>query len=253
MDTIIYLSPHLDDAVLSCGAFIWEQVHSEKKTVEIWTVFAADPSQVELSAFASELHMRWQTGREGPALRRSEDEKACARLGSKAIHLPFPDCIYRSLPDGSGPRISTNGDLFSFDLQKDLPLVREVTHYLAGNLPMDCDLIVPLGVGSHIDHQIVRMAAEALNRRLLYHADFPYAGDHPDQVKEKTIESMEPIRYPTGQIGLNAWQEAVAAYVSQISTFWPSVEEMKTALEEYSKSAQGSILWKKKLDVLPGD
>ena len=244
MDKIIYLSPHLDDAVLSCGAIIWEQVHSEKKNVEIWTVFAADPPQTELSTFADEIHVRWQTGSEGPALRRSEDEQACARLGSKAFHLSFPDCIYRSLPNGSGARITTNDDLFSFDPQKDQPLVQEVTQYLAGNLPKDCDLIVPLGVGNHIDHQIVCLAAEALHRSLFYYADFPYAGYLPDQVKEKTFGIMEPLYHPPDQIGLRAWQEAVADYWSQISTFWPSLEEMKTALQDYSKSEQGSILWR---------
>jgi LmbE family N-acetylglucosaminyl deacetylase len=244
MDKIIYLSPHLDDAVLSCGAIIWDQVHSEKKAVELWTVFAADPPTTELYTFASELHVRWQTGREGPALRRSEDEQACGRLGCKAIHLPFPDCIYRSLPDGSAARIKTNDDLFSFNPQKDLPLVREVSHYLTSILPKGCTLIAPLGVGSHIDHQIVRLAAEALHRPLLYYADFPYAGNHPNQVKEKTFGIMEPLRYQPDQTGLKAWQEAVAAYQSQISTFWPSLDEMDTALEEYSKSEQGSILWK---------
>lgn len=245
MHKIIYLSPHLDDAVLSCGAIIWEQVHSEKMAVEIWTVFAADPPQTGLSTFANELHSRWRTGREGPALRRSEDEQACARLSSKAIHLPFPDCIYRSLPDGSGARITANEELFSFDPQKDLPVVQDITHYLAGNLPKDCDLVVPLGVGKHIDHQIVRLAADALHRPLLYYADYPYAGDHPDQVKEKTFGIMEPLYHSPDETGLRAWQEAVAAYQSQVSTFWPSLDEMKTALEDYSRSEPGSILWRR--------
>jgi len=38
----IYLSPHLDDAVLSCGGIIWQQVQSGHQ-VEIWTICAADP------------------------------------------------------------------------------------------------------------------------------------------------------------------------------------------------------------------
>jgi len=37
----IYISPHFDDAVLSCGGLIWEQTH-KGITVEIWTVCAGD-------------------------------------------------------------------------------------------------------------------------------------------------------------------------------------------------------------------
>jgi LmbE family N-acetylglucosaminyl deacetylase len=243
MQKALYLSPHLDDAVLSCGAIIYDQVHAQGQAVEIWTVCAADAPTGELSAFAADLHQRWQTGREGPALRRREDEAACALLGCRALHLPFADCIYRFLPEGEA-RIAENDDLFSFDFSKDQPMVNTLAAYLREHLPENCDLVLPLGVGGHIDHRITRLGAEKLNRPLQYYADFPYAGGNSDKVKEQLRTGMHPQCYSPSADGLRAWQDATAAYESQISTFWPSTTAMKSALIEYSRSELGSVLWR---------
>ena len=45
-------------------------------------------------------------------------------------------------------------------------------------------LIVPLTAGHHVDHLVVRAAAESLRRELVYYEDYPYA--------EKP-ERLEPI------------------------------------------------------------
>ncbi|NTU55874.1 MAG: PIG-L family deacetylase, partial [Anaerolineales bacterium] len=46
----IYLSPHLDDAVLSAGGLIYEQTRSGTP-VEIWTFMCGVPSGTEFSPF----------------------------------------------------------------------------------------------------------------------------------------------------------------------------------------------------------
>jgi hypothetical protein len=114
---------------------------------------------------------------------------------------------------------------------------------LLERVPESCDLVTPLGVGGHIDHRITRLAAEALHRPLHYYADFPYAGGHPDEVKVKLKAGMLARYYPPSEAGLRSWQKATAAYVSQISTFWPSMDAMKSALLEYSQSELGNTLW----------
>src|SRR5512139_3118661 len=76
----IYLSPHLDDAALSCGGLIWEQVHAGD-TVSVWTICAGDPPNGSLSPFAEALHARWQSGIEAAVLRREEDVTSCLLLG----------------------------------------------------------------------------------------------------------------------------------------------------------------------------
>jgi LmbE family N-acetylglucosaminyl deacetylase len=98
---MVYLSPHFDDVVLSCGGLVWEQLQAGQP-VEIWTLGAGVPQEgLALSEFAQQLHERWQTGIEAVATRRMEDETAMLRLGAVARYWDLPDCIYRRLPDGS--------------------------------------------------------------------------------------------------------------------------------------------------------
>ncbi len=93
----LYLSPHLDDAALSCGGLIWEQAQSGEE-VSLWTICAGDPPSGPLSPFAESVHARWGTGREASAARRAEDIRSCAILGAAFHHLSIPDCIYRRSP-----------------------------------------------------------------------------------------------------------------------------------------------------------
>lgn len=244
MEKVIYLSPHLDDAVLSCGAIIWNQINLEDKAVEVWTIFAGDPPRGSISPFAQELHQRWQTASEATLARRSEDRLACERLGCKAVHLDFPDCIYRFQANSAQPRIIRNEDLFTFNPDLDSPMIDILSHHLRKNLPDNCTVIVPLGVGGHIDHRITRLAAETLPQPHMYFADFPYAAEHPEEISEKTAGMNDILRYPIFPAGLQAWQFAVSAYASQISSFWPSIEASARALESYAATKNGNTLWK---------
>jgi LmbE family N-acetylglucosaminyl deacetylase len=90
----VYLSPHLDDAVFSCGGLILRQTNAGDD-VQVVTVFTGDPPVGELTPFAYELHRRW--GGEGSpmGLRRAEDLVACGRLGASVVHLGLADAVYR--------------------------------------------------------------------------------------------------------------------------------------------------------------
>ena len=57
MLTHVYLSPHLDDAVLSCGGMIHRQAQAGERVVVV-TVCAGDPPPGPLSDFARSLHER---------------------------------------------------------------------------------------------------------------------------------------------------------------------------------------------------
>ena len=84
----IYLSPHFDDAVLSCGGLIWEQA-KKGKAVEIWTICAGDAPPGLLSPLARECHQLW--GVPSPELlvptRRIENLEAAVTLGASTVKL----------------------------------------------------------------------------------------------------------------------------------------------------------------------
>lgn len=256
----IYLSPHLDDAALSCGGLIWEQTQRGDR-VEIWTICAGDPPAGELSPFAAELHQRWQIGVEAVARRREEDLASCQTLSAAPRHFPLPDCIYRRAgegywqPGGNNRRNAESPGAFLYpDYQAifgsihplEFALVEQLANRLSESLPLDATVVCPLTVGGHVDHQLTRLAAEQTQRNLWYYADYPYADDlvqQPDQIER--LLPIQSIRqtFRLSQAAMQAWGRAIAAHRSQISTFWLDLETMQAALQEYYTRMGGAVLW----------
>ncbi len=232
----IYLSPHLDDVALSCGGLIWEQARLGEQ-IEIWTVCAGDPpGNFPLTPFAQELHARWRTGPEAIVQRRHEERAACRALHAMPRLLDVPDCIYRRLPGGR-PLIGGEEDLWNARPETDL--VNSLADRLAREAPADAALVSPLGLGHHVDHRLTRSAAERLKQPLYYYADYPYV-QHGE--RQATEPQRQRVSVAVGPAGLAAWQAAVAEYRSQISTFWPGVEEMRAALRDYWSRGGGASL-----------
>ena len=240
----IFLSPHLDDAVLSCGGFIAERV-TDGDSVQIWTICAGAPPAGPLSPFARQLHQRWGTGRNAINIRRTEDRTACQRLGAISRHFPIPDCIYRRDPITGKPLIAVNDDLFSPLPESQRSLVEELKVLLDADVSSECLLVVPLAFGNHIDHQLVRRAAEGLDRPLWYYTDYPYSAQEPDEYSAFLRSAWQSYDQPVSSAGLQVWQTAVADYKSQISTFWGSVSEMEAAIQAYWSIGGGCKLWRK--------
>ena len=238
----IYLSPHFDDAVLSCGGMIWEQAQAGD-AVEIWTMCAGSPPRgSDLPDFAAQLHAEWRAGSRPMARRRAEDRAACARVGAAQRCWRMQDCIYRRLPDGQA-LIRSGADLWLPVHPGELDLVERLRGWLRRNLPQEAAVVCPLSLGNHVDHRIVRAAAEGLRRPLHYYADYPYVAQKalwpPVGLLDDRLYHIEVTRD-----GLRAWGEGVAAYASQISSLFPSLEEMHAQLEAFWRGGGGSRLWK---------
>ena len=238
----IYLSPHLDDAVLSCGGIIWQQIQSGHQ-VEIWTICSGDPPAGALAPFAQMLHDRWQIGPDSVAGRRAEDVQACRVLGAAWRHFPYADCIYRFNPQTGAPLITDREDLFASPGAADLILAKQVAAEVAALLTAQTQLVAPLTLGSHRDHQLVRRAAEQLGAPLWLYADYPYAASDPDHATHLPA-NVQPQSFLLTPAALTVWQDAVAAYQSQLSSFWDSETQMRLALAEYYQNGGGQILWR---------
>jgi LmbE family N-acetylglucosaminyl deacetylase len=239
--TWIYLSPHLDDAVLSCGGLIWLQAQRGQH-VEIWTICAGDAPPGPVSALAQELHERWQTPFQGVARRRAEDARACQRLGATYRHFNLPDCIYRWLSDG--PLIRENWQIFSPINPAENHLIGEISRLIQDNLPHRARLVTPLSVGGHVDHRLVRAATEQLSRRLWYYSDYPYAARNGKDLTDAASGFERQTSRLIPDAALRAWQDAIADYTTQVSTFWGSREELDADLLKYCREDQGAALWR---------
>lgn len=95
--SVVVLSPHLDDAVLSLGAAIAASSDAE---IAIVTVLAGDPDS-DLPAGEWDARAGFRTAGEAARVRRGEDELACADVGARPVWLPFADEQYpREQGDG---------------------------------------------------------------------------------------------------------------------------------------------------------
>jgi LmbE family N-acetylglucosaminyl deacetylase len=240
----IYLSPHFDDVALSCGGLVWEQVQVGD-AVSIWTLCAGSAPVGELSPFAKAMHMRWQVDEDATKQRRIEDHNSCRRLGATWRYFTIPDCIYRCNPYTGEylypSEISLNGPLQPADTLTIIALQQEIKY----SLPADTLVVIPLGLGNHVDHQLTRLAAEGLHNTAWYYADYPYVLRCKETLENIEQEGWISQVFPISQDGLAAWQNSIAAHGSQISTFWKGEPEMRLAVSAYLLENNGIRLWRK--------
>jgi LmbE family N-acetylglucosaminyl deacetylase len=236
----IYISPHLDDAILSAGGLIHDQALDGNR-VEIWTLVCGFPPEADPSPFAQLNHFLWgfTSVEETVRLRREEDAHAAFIVGAKFVHFDgFPDCIYRRGMDGE-PLYPIDVFVEPHPAEADLPA--QMTAALASCLEPNDVLVCPLGIGGHADHILVRKAVEGLNRPLRYYADVPYVLNHPEELSPLTNGGQAQV-WEVSSAGIAAWVGGIAAYTSQISTLFESPEKMRGAIETYGR--QGICLWK---------
>jgi len=240
----LYLSPHLDDAVLSCGGHIMQLVRAGQ-VVRVVTVFAGDAPAAEVAAaspFVQELHTRWELGLYPSAARRAEDRAALGILGARVTHLPFPDCVYR-LGRMDAPLYPLRDSIFGMVAPIETDLIEDVVHTLRRlRVPRDATVYLPLTAGHHVDHQIVRAAGErwaALRWQVVYYEDYPYA-EQPDEVTAALDQdTLESESVQLDEASLAAKVAAIACYRSQISSFFADQAEMAARVRAYAEIVGG--------------
>jgi len=235
----IYISPHLDDAVLSAGGLIYEQTQSGLD-VEIWTMTCGLPHDAELSPFAQALHYQWGIPATADLLaaRIAEDEKAAGIVGAKTAYFDFLDCIYRRGKN----RDWLYSDVFVPPHEDDADLPARMAESISSRLLPTDNLVCQFGLGSHVDHILVRRAVELIQRPLIYIADIPYLFKSPAELAPQTT-GMKAKAHRITDPGFWSWFEASTAYESQLSGLFDSHEEMEFQFQQYWSEYIGIRLW----------
>jgi len=244
--TRIYLSPHLDDVVLSCGGTLYTQSQQGQK-VQVVTFFAGSPPRTDLTPFTKELQERWGNAKEPMAIRRQEDRAALTILGAQPCHLSFLDCVYRQHPSTGQPLYPTEESIFGeIHPSEDLFHYTLCQTFLETVSPStESTIYAPLGAGQHVDHILIYRVALLLLQQgfqVLFYEDYPYAAE-----SQETAQALQ--RWPrecwVSQLvslqpdALEAKIAAIARYASQISTFWSDLSEMRQALYQYTLAVGG--------------
>jgi hypothetical protein len=210
----------------------------------------ADPPVGPVSDFAAGLHEAWRVApATAYATRRTEEAAALQRIGAEFVSLGVPDCIYRG--DGDGWFYEGDDAIFGPIHPADSSLV----DVLAGHLTvLAADLqpalvLAPLGVGGHVDHQLVRMAAERVfGRKLVYFEDAPYC-HRRRAVKETVASTFGPESAPQWAAvqlehgDLLAKIAAIGKYRSQIGILFGSHVAMAAQVWQYSRQLGRGVGW----------
>ena len=251
----IYLSPHLDDAAYSCGGLIWSQTTAGEQ-VSVWTICAGDPPEENLSTHAASIHDRWNFENDAVDQRRLEDIESCRILNASHRHFPIPDAIYRG--DFQPKSTFEGGETEYFYQERDSlfgplnpaegKLVKSLSQELLKEIKrvpdsVNTNIVCPLALGNHVDHQLTRQAVERLDIPLLYYADFPYVLDGLDNLDGLRAAGWRSTSFEINQDALGAWVAAIAEYKSQLSTFWSDLDEMRCAVDSYRILMGGAIIW----------
>ena len=240
----IYISPHLDDVVYSCGAQIYQHT-SRGQSVMIITLMAGDPDPGQLSDYAKELHRRWQIGSAGVEIRRQEDRSACSLIGARALHWPFMDCIYRQNPVDGSHLYQSDKAIFGPIDSSETGLIASISARI-DTLPSGSKIFIPLSVGNHVDHQIARLAASNVSEAesMAYYEDYPYAS--LDSKALLSFESDPRWRSEVIPVTPEAQElkvKAMTQYRSQLSTFFENEEGLYEVLAEFTELVGGERIW----------
>jgi LmbE family N-acetylglucosaminyl deacetylase len=245
----IYLSPHLDDVVFSCGAQIFMST-SAGEAVLIATVTAGDPPAVSSSPLVQNIHDRWQLAENAVAGRRAEDVLACQIVGADYLHWDFLDCIYRTDPATGEPLYATGAALFGDVHGADRHTFAQLTQQMA-MLPTHEQLFLPLTAGNHVDHQLTRSAAEhcfGFRNNHFYYEDYPYVREAAPLAAALQSPPADgetrwiPRLFPLSEASLEAKVAAVLAYDSQLSTFFSGPLDVEAQIKGYARQVWESSL-----------
>src|SRR5690242_4788963 len=91
----VYISPHLDDAVLSCGGAIAAHVAAGQRVLVV-TLCTAVPTSAQLGPLAEEFHGDWSlSADQAVTARLQEDLIGMQRVGANFLWAGMLDSIYR--------------------------------------------------------------------------------------------------------------------------------------------------------------
>jgi LmbE family N-acetylglucosaminyl deacetylase len=243
-DSLVCLSPHPDDAALSCGGLLARQVARGRPALVV-TVLAGDPPPPEeLPPFARELHHEWGDLPNPMQHRRAEDAQALVVLGCAGVSWDYRDAIYRHPAYGA-----SHTGIFGPPADE-AALEKELCHRCAA-LPGKLFLF-PLAVGHHVDHQLLfrvgwRLLAEGFP--IAFYEDVPYVAWEGSPAL-RLAELGRPL-WPRLVEITASWPAKVAAiscYPSQFSSLVRDGVPLLAAVEHYaaalSPSGYAERLWR---------
>jgi LmbE family N-acetylglucosaminyl deacetylase len=228
MPTALFLSPHLDDVVFSCGGLAAILAGRGWRTV-IATAFTRSVVPAAGFALACQLDKGLPPEVDYMALRRAEDEAAARILAVTDTRwldlLEAPHRGYGSAPELFGAIRPDDGIAPALDAAFDA-LGEELRPAL---------VLAPQGLGNHVDHQQVIAAALRCfpAERIAFYRDTPYAIRQPAAPPHPSVPVGTPSTLPIGAV-LDRKIAAAQAYTTQIGFQFGGPAPLATSLRGFA-------------------
>jgi LmbE family N-acetylglucosaminyl deacetylase len=234
VERLIVLSPHLDDAALSCGGLL--------------TALRGQVSCLTVTLTCGDARAR--KGFATPAGRRLEDRNAMRSIGCDVAHLGFADAIYRRSP--------ISGQLIYRGIRERIsaPPIDDAAHveelYLVmRRLCLDIGNVVllsPMAIGRHVDHLLCAHVALRLlgsSPNLFFYEDFPYVvggtlADIPDDGPQQAMKRLDRTGGERFCVPIDAERklELLRHYTSQMPILFGSDERMAAAVRGHQENGE---------------
>ncbi len=219
----LFISPHLDDVAFSCGGTLAAWADAGRCCV-LLTCFTQSVVRPAGFALACQTDKGIAPDVDYMALRRAEDRRAAAILGAEeVVHLELPEAPHRGYHSAKA--------LFRGPHREDA-IWRDLRELLAVHVAQADVVVVPQGLGDHVDHVQTRLALSGLGGDRLAYRDTPYAlraapAPRPGERAER--------------IPLDRKLDACAAYGSQLGFQFGGEAAMRDTLAAFA-AAEGARL-----------
>ena len=242
MPGVLVISPHLDDAAFSCAEPMLV-LRRAGWQVDLATVFTASVSAPTGFALACQTDKGIDSDIDYMSIRRAEDKDFIQRLDFECHHLNLAEAPHRSY--------NSAAELFETAYTDD-PAFEQCKHVLERLISvLQPDVCIgPLGVGRHVDHQVVVASlARALavsgsdTRTVLAYAEQPYALKSPNDITTivRTLETVSSLHFRSDSITRCQAIDAISAYATQLDYQFGGDAQMRRTLE--SALSEGTRLW----------
>ncbi|MCC6975202.1 MAG: PIG-L family deacetylase [Anaerolineae bacterium] len=257
----IYLSPHPDDAVFSCGGQIYQRLQKGDEVLIMTLMAGHAPAQLRPNVYIQEHHQRWGLGEDAHSVvegRRAEDAAAAAVLGANLIFGHTPEALYRTNGDSHESFYQSREALFGPVHSGDASIPHQIAEAFEADIKTPITaLYAPLGVGGHVDHLLARDAALILARqrpdlRVYFYEEYPYSREDRRIILAAMHAFGQPLLKVSVSVSPEALQSKIRAsrcYHSQISSFWENPDALDIELTTYHAQIGGENLWR----LLRGD
>jgi LmbE family N-acetylglucosaminyl deacetylase len=228
----LFLSPHLDDAVLSAGALISYLARNCEVTIAtVFTEASIGPS----GRLARQLVRDAQQpdGKALFALRRQEDTAACEAVGASAVHLGFIDAAWRRrkhlhpllarlarLAPELAQVYPSSSLMWGRVAKADAALRVHIEHRLRTYQAHSAQAIFfcPAGIGGHADHLLARQVCQRIAPASILWADYPYmVRSHTHRKPQLGRAVYEELEFRQG-VGFKL--QVARAYASQMRSLF---------------------------------